>query len=256
MTEDRDVIRVLLASDSFLIGDGLAALLAEVDDIEVVGRARDYDELLAKTASLAPEAVIISIRSPVVSTMDTIVAARRLRNDYPALGILLISERANGFALELLRRGSSKMAFLLDEQLPSTAAVIGAIHALREGHSVLDPSVAESFAQRGGGTALAELTPREVDVLEQVAHGLSNRAVADVLGISTKAVEKYVSTIFRKLGLVDHSLVDRRVNAALIFLRTESNPFNPLLDPRHRDPDLPAVGANRYRRHTDPKPPH
>jgi hypothetical protein len=82
--------------------------------------------------------------------------------------------------------------------------------------------------------------------------------VADVLGISMKAVEKYVSTIFRKLGLLDHSLVDRRVNAALIFLRTESNPFNPLLDPRHRDPDLPSIGvdtANRYRRHTDPKPP-
>ena len=99
---------------------------------------------------------------------------------------------------------------------------------------------------------------REVDVLEQVAHGLSNRAAADVLGISMKAVEKYVSSIFRKLGLVDHRLVDRRVNAALAFLRTESNPFSPLLDPRHRDHDQPAVGvdtANRYPRRSGREPP-
>jgi DNA-binding NarL/FixJ family response regulator len=235
MYEDDDTIRVLLASDSFLIGDGLAALLADVPDLEVVGRARDYEQLLAMTAELVPEVVILSIRTPVISTMDTIVVARRLRADYPTMGIVVISERANGFALELLRGGPSRIAFLLDEQLPSTATVIGAVRELRRGGTVLDPSIAGLLAQPGDGGALDELTPREIDVLEQIAHGLSNRAVAEVLDISVKAVEKYVTIIFRKLGLVDHSLVDRRVNAALIFLRTQSDPFNPLLDPHRRE---------------------
>jgi DNA-binding NarL/FixJ family response regulator len=235
MSEDTDTIRVLLASDSFLIGDGLAALLADVPDLEVVGRARDFDQLLTMTTELVPEVVILSIRTPVISTMDTIVIARRLRADNPTMGIVVISERANGFALELLRGGPSRIAFLLDEQLPSTATVIAAVRELKQGRTVLDPSIATYFSRPSGGDALDDLTPREIDVLEQIAHGLSNRAVADVLDISVKAVEKYVTIIFRKLGLLDHSLVDRRVNAALIFLRTQSNPFNPLLDPQHRD---------------------
>ncbi len=236
--QDQEPITVLIASDSFLIGDGLAALLAGVPDIDVVGRARNHAELLTLTDELAPEVVLISIRSPVISTMETIKIARHLRADHPELGIVVISERANGFALELLRGGASRIAFLLDESLPNTETVIGALRELREGQSVLDPSVVDSLVGHYDAAALDELTPREVDVLEQIAHGLSNRAVADALNISVKAVEKYVTIIFRKLGLFDHSQVDRRVNAALIFLRSQSNPFNPLLDPQHREPHI------------------
>jgi DNA-binding NarL/FixJ family response regulator len=232
MAEDSEPIRVLLASDSFLIGDGLAALLAEVPDLEVVGRARHYDQLLVLVAELRPDVVILSIRTPVISSMGTIVEARKLRADHPDMGILVISERTNGFALELLRGGGPRTAFLLDEELPSTATVIEVVRELRRGRSFVDPGVAASFGPRTGGTPLDDLTPREVDVLERIAHGLSNQAVADVLGISTKAVEKYVTVIFRKLGLLDHDLVDRRVNAALIFLRAQSNPFAPLFDAR------------------------
>jgi DNA-binding NarL/FixJ family response regulator len=231
---------VLLASDSFLVGDGLAALMADVPDIEVVGRARDHIHLLDLTAELEPDAVIISIRTPVISTMETIDIARRLRSEHRNMGIVVISERANGFALELLRGGASRIAFLLDEQLPDTGAVIGALRALREGQSVLDPTIVDLLVQRGTKDDLNGLTRREVDVLEQIAHGLSNRAVASELNVSMKAVEKYVTIIFRKLGLSDHSMVDRRVIAALTFLRTQANPFNPLLDPRNRDPhDVP-----------------
>jgi DNA-binding NarL/FixJ family response regulator len=240
MTEEDPPIRVLLASDSFLVGDGLAALMADVPDIEVVGRARDHTQLLGLTAELEPDAVIISIRTPLISTMETIDIARHLRADHRDMGIVVISERANGFALELLRGGASRIAFLLDEQLPDTAAVIGALRALREGQSVLDPSIVDSLVQRGNSDALEGLTPREVDVLEQIAHGLSNRAVASELNVSMKAVEKYVTIIFRKLGLSDHSMVDRRVIAALTFLRTQANPFNPLLDPSNRDPHVAA----------------
>jgi DNA-binding NarL/FixJ family response regulator len=236
MTEEPAPIRVLLASDSFLVGDGLAALMADVPDIEVVGRARDHIHLLDLTAELEPDAVIISIRTPVISTMETIDIARRLRSEHRNMGIVVISERANGFALELLRGGASRIAFLLDEQLPDTGAVIGALRALREGQSVLDPTIVDLLVQRGTKDDLNGLTRREVDVLEQIAHGLSNRAVASELNVSMKAVEKYVTIIFRKLGLSDHSMVDRRVIAALTFLRTQANPFNPLLDPRNRDP--------------------
>jgi DNA-binding NarL/FixJ family response regulator len=240
MTEEHAPIRVLLASDSFLVGDGLAALMADVPDIEVVGRARDHIHLLDLTAELEPDAVIISIRTPVISTMETIDIARRLRSEHRNMGIVVISERANGFALELLRGGASRIAFLLDEQLPDTGAVIGALRALREGQSVLDPTIVDLLVQRGTKDDLNGLTRREVDVLEQIAHGLSNRAVASELNVSMKAVEKYVTIIFRKLGLSDHSMVDRRVIAALTFLRTQANPFNPLLDPRNRDPhDVP-----------------
>ena len=225
MPEESAAVRVLLASDSFLIGDGLAALLAGVPDLAVVGRARDYGQLVDLAATLAPDTVILSIRAPVISTMDTIVVARQLRVDHPDMGIVVIAEQANGFALELLRGGPSRMAFLLDEQLPSTGAVIEAVRQLGQGRSVIAPSVAGSLPPSGGTGPLEALTRRETDVLERMAHGLSNRAVAEVLGISVKAVEKYVTVIFRKLGLVDHSLVDRRVNAALIFLRAQSSSF-------------------------------
>ncbi len=241
MTDEQVPMRVLLASDSFLIGDGLAALMAGVPDIEVIGRARDHIQLIELAAELEPDAVIISIRTPVISTMATIDIARRLRSEHGDMGIVVISERASGFALELLRGGASRIAFLLDEQLPDTSAVLGALRALREGQSVLDPTVVDALVQHGSSNALNGLTPREVDVLEQIAHGLSNRAVASELNVSMKAVEKYVTIIFRKLGLSDHSLVDRRVIAALTFLRAQANPFSPLLDPRNRGPDFVVV---------------
>jgi DNA-binding NarL/FixJ family response regulator len=227
MPSDRDPISVVLATDSFLVGDGLAALLDDIADVEVVGRARDYDELLQVTTALVPEAVIIAIRTPVISTMATIIAARRLRAESPELGIVVISDRTDGFARELLRGGASRIAFLLDEHLPGLDAVLGALRALRAGQSVLDPSIVDALVQCSGDLDIDLFTLREVDVLEQMAHGLSNRAVAAELHVSTKAVEKSVTIIFRKLGLDDHTLVDRRVIAALTFLRSRANPFAP-----------------------------
>jgi DNA-binding NarL/FixJ family response regulator len=220
----------MLATDSFLIGDGLTSLFTAVADIEVVGRARHHDELLTQAALLVPDVVIIGIRTPVVSTMATIVAARRLRAEHPDIGILVISDRGTGFAIELLRGGASKIAFLLDERLPNLETLLGALRSLWSGQSVLDPSIVDSLVQRGNGLAVEGLTLREVDVLEQMAHGLSNRAVATELHVSIKAVEKYITIIFKKLGLVDQSFVDRRVIAALTFLRSQENPFAQLLE--------------------------
>lgn len=226
----QEPITVVVVTDSFLIGDGLAALLDAVTEVEVVGRARNLNELTSLVDDLMPQAVIISVRSQVVTTMATVAAARRLRTKYPAMGIVVISDRANGFALELLRGGSSGIAFLLDERLPGIGAVLGALRELQMGQSVLDPSIVDSLIRRGNDVGIDDLTPRETDVLEQMAHGLSNRAIADELHISVKSIEKGITAIFLKLGPFDQGGSDRRVSAALVFLRAQTDPFGSNVD--------------------------
>ena len=218
-------VTIVLATDSFLIGDGLVSLLADVADVEVLGRARDHQQLLLLVEELRPEAVIVSIRTPMVSTMETIVAARRLREENPDLGVVVISDRGDGFALELLRGGASRIAYLLDERLPDIDVVLGALREVRAGQSVLDPSIVDSLVQRHEGAHVDDLTLREMDVLEQMANGLSNRGIAAQLFVSVKAVEKHVTTIFRKLDLADHTIVDRRVMAVLTYQRAQTSPF-------------------------------
>ncbi len=225
MSPDQGPITMVLATDSFLIGDGLASLLVGVDDIAVIGRARDHEELLRTVEELMPEVVLISIRTQVISTMATIAAARRLRLAFPEMGIVVISDRGNGFALELLRGGASRIAYLLDERLPSIEAVLFAVREVRAGQSVLDPSIVDSLVHRSEALTVDDLTVRETDVLEQIAHGLSNRGIAAELHLSVKAIEKHVTTIFRKLALTDQTGIDRRVTAALTFLRAQTGPF-------------------------------
>lgn len=234
MSRDQGPITVVLATDSFLIGDGLAALLAERDDVKVIGRARDHDELVVLVEEFLPEAVIISIRTPFISTMATIEVARRLRVEHPELGIVIISDRGNGFALELLRGGASRVAYLLDRHLPGIDAVLDALRDVRAGQTVLDPSIVDALVERRDGITIDDLTTRELDVLEQIAHGLANGAIAAALNVSVKAIEKNITTIFRKLGLADQTLVDRRVSAALTYLQAQTSPFSrqrPTQDP-------------------------
>jgi DNA-binding NarL/FixJ family response regulator len=240
MSRDEGPVRVVVATDSFLIGDGLMALFASIDDIEVVGRARDHDEMLKMAAELDPEAIIISIRTPVISTMATIAVARRLRMEHGEMGIVIISDRGNGFALELLRGGASRIAFLLDDRLPSVDTVVGALREVRAGQSVLSPTIVDSLVHRSNRSTVYDLTVRELDILQHVAHGLSNRAIAAELGISIKAIEKSVATVYRKLNLVDQSLVDRRVTATLAFLRAQTDPFVPHLSTSAESPDATA----------------
>ncbi len=200
MSSDQDPITVVLASDSFLLGDGLASMLADVPDIEVIGRIHELDDLVRTAEELAPRAVIISVRSQVVTTAATVIAARQLRETHPNICIMVISDRANEFALELLRGGSAGIAFLLDDQLPGIDDVLTALRQLNTGQTVLDPGIVDSLIRRGDRIGVEDLTPREVDVLEQMAHGLSNRAIAEELHISVKSIEKGVTAIFLKLG--------------------------------------------------------
>jgi diguanylate cyclase (GGDEF)-like protein len=236
--EEVESITVLLATDSFLIGEGLISLLANHSEVTVTGWARNQHELIRLTDKLDPQALIITIRTPLISTLATITSARILRERHPNLLIVIVSDHANGFAVELLRGGASRVALLLDDKLPSLETVLEALRSLSLGQSVLDPSIVDSMVSRGDATAEERFTIREVDVLEQMAHGLSNRAVAAELHVALKTVEKQVTIIFRKLGLSDQTLVDRRVTAALIYLRNQSDPFAPTFD---KDIDLRIV---------------
>ncbi len=225
MSPKEGPITLVLATDSFLFGDGLACMLANEGHVDVVGRARDHLELVRMVDELGPQAAIISIRTPVASTLAMLAAARRLREDHPDLGIVVISDRGNGLALELLSEGASHMAYLLDERLAGMEAVLGALREVLAGQSVLDPSIVDALVHRRNVTTIDDLTPREVDVLELMARGLSNRGIAGELALSVKGIEKHVTTIFRKLVLTDQSFIDRRVTAALTFLRSQDHPF-------------------------------
>jgi DNA-binding NarL/FixJ family response regulator len=222
MVGNRQVLRVLLASDSVLLGDGLALLLDAAPDVDVVGRATDPDDLLPMVGDLEPDALILCFRASAVSALSSVAVARKLREGHPALGIVVVADQGNGFALELLRGGASRIAYLIDDRLPGIDAVVSALVDVRAGQVVLDPSVVDALVHRRDSIAIDDLTNREMDVLEQLADGKSNRAIAEALHLSVKAIEKYVTSIFRKLGLVDQARVDRRVSAALVYVRARS----------------------------------
>ncbi len=213
-------IPVLVATDSLLIGDGLASLLDDVAGIEVVGRVRDHFELIRLTTELRPQAVIISVRSP--SSTATVEAARHLRSEFPEIGLVLISDCGNGFALELLRDGASRIAYLLDDRLPTIDSVVDAVREVTAGQSVLDPTIVDFLVDSSKHAGIDDLTYRQVDVLELMAEGLSNRAIADRLFISVKSIEKCVTAIFRNLDVADLSAVDRRVTATLSYQRART----------------------------------
>jgi PAS domain S-box-containing protein len=213
-------LTVVLVTDSLLVGDGLSSLLADRSDVEVVGRARGYRDMTDLCRAIRPGAVIISIRYPGDDSMMTVAAARMLREEWPEMGIVLISDCGSGFAVELLRHGASRLAYLLDDQLPSMDSVVNALHEVAVGQSVIDPSIVD-FLVKHHRVSLDELSLRESAVLELMADGLSNRAIADEMNISIKSIEKCITAIFRNLDLHDRSKVDRRVTAALSFQRSK-----------------------------------
>jgi DNA-binding NarL/FixJ family response regulator len=163
-----------------------------------------------------------SSRASALTALSSIAVARKLREGHPELGIVVVADQGNGFALELLRGGASRIAYLIDDRLPGIDAVVSALHDVRAGQVVLDPSVVDALVHRHDAVAIDDLTSREMDVLEQLAEGKSNRAIAEALHLSVKAIEKYVTSIFRKLGLVDQARMDRRVSAALVYVRARS----------------------------------
>jgi DNA-binding NarL/FixJ family response regulator len=217
------VYRVVVAEDSYLIREGMrSALEQEVDEIEVVEYCPDLPSLLRAVEAHRPEVVITDIRMPPTNTDEGIQAATALRESHPDVGVVVISQYVSPhYALRLFEQGSAGRAYILKEHVGHRIQLMEAIREVATGGSVVDPKVVDVLVQarmRAKNSKLAELTPREREVLAGVAAGKSNAAVASSLFLTKRAVEKNINSIFAKLGLTDESTVSRRVQAALLFL--------------------------------------
>ncbi len=222
-------IRLIVGDDEYLIREALQHILANVSDVDVVGFCADADSLLAAVEEEEPNAVLTDIRMPPTHTDEGIRVAQTLRASHPSIGVVVLSQFADpDYALALLEAGSAGRAYLLKERVSEPAELIAAIKAVVDGGSVIDPKVVEVLVRArsfGAQSPLASLTPREREVLAELAQGKSNAAIASSLVLTKRAVEKHINSIFLKLELPSPDDVSRRVKAALLFLASgESQP--------------------------------
>ena len=211
--------RAVIADDSALLIEGLARLLSEAD-IEVVGQARDADELMLKVRSYRPDVAIVDIRMPPTQTDEGIRAAREIRERHPETGVLVLSQHVtHTYAVELLAESAEGLGYLLKDRVADVAEFTSAVRRVAEGGSALDPLVvSELVGRRRRNDPMERLSPREREVMELMAEGRSNHAIGRRLFISPRAVEKHVTSIFTKLRLPAAAEDHRRVLAVLTFL--------------------------------------
>lgn len=216
------VIRLVVAEDSFLVREGIVKLLGTQPDIDIVALCVDLPELLAAVEEHQPDAVLTDIRMPPDNNDEGIVAASILRDRHPRVGVVVLSQYIEPtYALQLFDGGSQGRAYLLKERLSDVEQLIQAIHEVTTGGSVIDPRVVESLVNarsRSQHSPLEHLTPREIEVLSEIAQGKNNAAVASSLVLSERAVEKHINSLFAKLGLGEEPDVHRRVKAVLLYL--------------------------------------
>ena len=218
-------IRVALADDSLLVLEGLQQLLAAHENIEVVASCDDMPSLLRAVEADPPDVVVTDIRMPPTGTDEGIQIAIRLRQLHPEIGVVILSHYSEpSYALKLLATGSDGRAYLLKERVRDRAQLVSAIESVAAGGSVIDPKVVEGLVHaEAPPPSLAKLTPREQEVLAQIAQGKSNTAIAKSLVLTTRAVEKHINSIFFKLGLADAEGVSKRVRAVLLLLAGETS---------------------------------
>jgi DNA-binding NarL/FixJ family response regulator len=214
-------IRVILAEDDFLMREGIRRVLEASPDLTVVAECADGDELLAAVEMDPPDVVVTDVRMPPSGADEGIRIAKTLRRTHPAVGVLVLSQFAEPeYALALLEQGSHRRAYLLKERVHDRRGIVCAVRDVAAGGSAFDSRVVDALASsRGGDTSpLDALSPREREVLAEVAQGKSNAAIAHTLVLSKSAVEKHINSIFGKLGLAGAQDVSHRVKAALMFL--------------------------------------
>ncbi len=220
---DARVLRVVFAEDNYLVREGTVALLQEVGNVDVVATAESFDELLSAVASQAPDAVLTDIRMPPTGTDEGIRAAKTIRHDHPAIGVVVLSQFADeDYAYELLKDGAAGLGYLLKERVANVEEVVRALEEVSRGGSVLDPKVVEALVaakDRMAHSPLGLLTDREREVLSLMAQGMNNGAIAKTLFLTERAVEKHINSMFHKLDLTEEHDVHRRVMAVLAFLR-------------------------------------
>ena len=213
-------MRVALAEDSILLRDGLARLLDD-EGFEVVAQCEDAAELMRKLTAHAVDVAILDIRLPPTHTDEGLRAAIEIRERYPQTAVLVLSQYVElGLAMKLLSDSAEGTGYLLKDRISDVSDFVDAIRRVANGGSAIDPQIVSTLLSRQRtDDPLDELTPREREVLELMAGGKSNNGIAECLVISVGAVEKYVSSIFGKLGLPSTGNESRRVLAVLLFLR-------------------------------------
>jgi DNA-binding NarL/FixJ family response regulator len=221
-------LRVIFAEDNYLVREGTSALLAEVEDLDLVGIASDLDELLSAVEEHGPDAVLTDIRMPPTNTTEGIDAARRIRAEHPETGVVVLSQYAEeDYAYDLLKDGAEGLGYLLKERVSDIDEVVRALREVAAGGSVLDPKVVEGLVNRRAReerSPLAHLTDREREVLGLMAEGKNNAGIARALFLTDRAIEKHINSLFHKLGLSEEPDIHRRVMAVLTFLREGGRP--------------------------------
>jgi DNA-binding NarL/FixJ family response regulator len=213
-------VRVVVADDSVLLREGIVRILSD-SDFEVVGQAGDAEDLVRKVAAHKPDVAIVDVRMPPTNTDDGLRAAQKIRAEYPGTGVLVLSQYIEeGYALELLSENAEGVGYLLKDRVADVERFTESVRRVGEGGSALDPEVvAQLLGRRRREDPLEELSPREREVLELMAEGRSNHAIADAMVVTERAVEKHVTSIFGKLKLPPTAEDHRRVLAVLRFLR-------------------------------------
>lgn len=216
-------LRVLVAEDQYLTREGTRRLLAERDEVEVVGTAADLDGVLAEARRLEPDVVLMDVKMPPGYSMEGIEAAHAIKAERPGTGIVMLTQHDDEeYVWALLAQGVAGYGYLHKIRVGDVDQLVRALREVAAGGSVLDPRIVETLLARRSrkpGSPLAELTPGELDVLARMAEGDSNQAIAAALHVSVGTVEKRIATVFSKLGLRPEPELNRRVAAVLIYLR-------------------------------------
>ncbi|WFE40769.1 response regulator transcription factor [Micromonospora sp. WMMD998] len=213
-------MRIVIAEDDALLREGLALLL-RAEDLDVVATADHPDEFLAAVDAHGPDVAIVDVRMPPTHTDEGIVAAVEARRRRPSLAVLVLSAYVEqAFATELFSVGATGLGYLLKERVGRVEEFLGALHRVADGGSVIDPEVVGQLLARNrrDDGALAQLSPREQEVLALMAEGLGNTAIAERLFVTEGAVHKHIRNIFAKLHLPPDDRADRRVTAVLRYL--------------------------------------
>jgi DNA-binding NarL/FixJ family response regulator len=215
-------IRVVLAEDNALLREGISHMIEVEEELDLVGVASDLPELLALVVEHEPDVVVTDIRMPPTGTDEGIQAASWIRANRPTMGVVVLSQyTAPAYALALLEDGSAGRAYLLKERVAGANELSRTIRVVASGGSVIDPNVVDELVRaraKHPKSDLEWLTPRESEILAEMAQGKSNGAIAKSLSVSERAVEKHSNAIFSKLGLSEERDLNRRVKAVLVYL--------------------------------------
>jgi DNA-binding NarL/FixJ family response regulator len=214
-------MRVVIAEDSVLLREGLERLLSE-NGLDVIGSCQTVEDVLLKVRSHDPDVAIVDIRLPPTHNDEGMRAALQIRERHPSVGVLVLSQYVElGLAMKLLADSAEGVGYLLKDRISDVREFVAAVFRVADGGSAIDPMIVSTLlSKRRSDDPLSLLTPREREVLELMAEGRSNQGIADKLVITLRAVEKYVSSIFGKLGLPSTGSESRRVLAVLVYLRS------------------------------------